>query len=378
MARRSEPQWRVWTRRGLMASAIGGGLASLALDAAANEADPPSDSLKARAARRGLFFGSGVSTPQIANDPEFAAAVVADCALVVPTVEMKWGFVERRKGELDFAAADAIAAFARDNGLALRGHTAVWHNNVPAWLPTVLANADGGAVFEGHIRDVLGHFGDSIASWDVVNEAIEPRDGLPSGLRNAIFTKTLGPDYIARAFRIAREALPHTPLYYNEFGVEYDDRFHTEKRAATLALLATLRKDGLVDGFGVQSHLHTGWGFDPSVYRRFLADVADLGLTILLSEFDVNDTRTSADEGVRDQAIADHAQRYLDVALDEKAVKGLIAWGLSDRYTWLNAPPFARADGRSSRGQPLDAGLARKPLWRAIARALDGAPKRGA
>jgi endo-1,4-beta-xylanase len=360
-----------------MTSAVGG-LASLALGAAANEAAPASDSLKDKAARRGLFFGCGVSTPQIANDPDFAAAVVADCALVVPTVEMKWGFVERRKGVLDFAAADAIVAFARANGLEIRGHTAVWYINVPQWLPTELGSTDGEDVFERHIRDILGHFGDSIASWDVVNEAIEPKDSLPSGLRNSIFTRTLGADYIARAFRIARETLPHTPLYYNEFGVEYDDRFHTEKRAATLALLAALRKDGLVDGFGVQSHLHTGWGFDPRVFRRFLADVADLGLSILLTEFDVNDARTPADEPSRDQAIADHAQRYLDVALDERAVKGLIAWGLSDRYTWLNSPPFARADGLSNRGQPLDASLARKPLWHAIAHALDNAPNRGA
>ncbi len=376
MEGRNEPQRRVWTRRGLMASAVGGGFASLALGAAANEAAPTSDSLKARAARRGLLFGCGVSTPQILNDTAFAAAVVADCALVVPTVEMKWGFVERRKGVLDFAAADAIVAFAHDNGLKIRGHTAIWYANIPLGLPSVLASTDGEEVFERHIRDVLDHFGDSIASWDVVNEAIEPRDGLPSGLRDSIFTKTLGPDYIARAFRIARQALPNTPLYYNDYGVEYD--FEGPKRAAVLTLLATLRKQGLVDGFGVQSHLKLGLRFDTAAFGRFLSDVADLGLSILLTEFDVNDARAPADEPSRDQAIADHAERYLDAALDEKAVKGLIAWGLSDRYTWLNSRPFARADGLPNRGQPLDAALARKPLWAAIARALDNAPNRSA
>lgn len=365
---------RLWTRRAAIASAGGGGLASLALGAVAKETNPSSDSLKARAARRGLFFGSGVSTPQIANDPDFAAAVVADCALIVPTVEMKWGVVERRKGVLDFAAADAIVAFARDNGLAVRGHTAVWHINVPPWLPTVLATEDGEQIFESHIRDVLGHFGGRPTSWDVVNEAIEPQDGVPLGLRNSIFTEALGAGYIARAFRAAREALPHTPLYYNDYGIEYD--FEGSKRAATLALLSDLRRQGLVDGFGVQSHLKLGLRFDANPFRRFLADVADLGLSILLTEFDVNDARAPADEPSRDLAVADHAERYLDVALDERAVKGLIAWGLSDRYTWLNSPPFARADGLANRGQPLDAALVRKPLWQAIARALDNAPMR--
>jgi endo-1,4-beta-xylanase len=365
-----------WTRRALMGSAAGGALATLAFGASAAAEDPSAASLKSIAAKRGLFFGCGVSAPEIGKDAAFAAAVVADCALIVPTVEMKWGFLERRKGVLDFSAADAIVAFARDNGLKMRGHTAIWYANIPPWLPVVLASPDGEETFERHIGDVLAHFGDAITSWDVVNEAIEPRDGLPGGLRNSVFYRTLGPDYIARAFRVARQALPHTPLFYNEFGIEYDDRYHTDKRAATLALLAALRKGGLVDGFGVQSHLHTGWGFDPKVFRRFLADVADLGLKILLTEFDVNDTRTPADEKARDQAVADHAQRYLETALDEKAVKGLIAWGLSDRYTWLNSPPFNRADNLSSRGQPLDGALARKPLWLTIARALDGAPTR--
>jgi endo-1,4-beta-xylanase len=74
--------------------------------------------------------------------------------------------------------------------------------------------------------------------------------------------------------------------------------------------------------------------------------------------------------------VADHARRYLETALDETAVKGLICWGLSDRYSWLNAPPFNRADGLASRGQPLDASLHRKPLWNTLAAVLDGAPRR--
>ena len=362
-----------WTRRGFIVSAIGAGLASFGTTAPATESISAPDSLKARAAKRGLFFGSGVTAPQI-RDAAFAAAVVADSALIVPGLEMKWGVIERRKGVLDFSAADSIVAFARDNGLKLRGVPAIWYANIPPWLSVVLKSDEGEDVFERHIRDVLGHFGDAPTSWDVVNEAIEPDDGMPGLLRKSLFYDALGPGYIARAYAIARAVLPTTPLYYNEYSIEYD--FQDPKRAATLALLAALRKQGLIDGLGVQSHLSVGFGFDPKPFRRFLADVADLGLSILLTEFDVDDTRAPADKSVRDQMIADHAQRYLDVALDEKAVKGLVAWGLSDRYTWYNAPKKARADGLANRGQPLDAALARKPLWHAIAQALDGAPIR--
>jgi endo-1,4-beta-xylanase len=353
------------------------GLSMFAAGPAAGAARP-AESLKSQAAERGLVFGCGVSLPDIQNDPVYRAAVLADCDEIVPTVEMKWGVLEKQRGICDFAAADALLEFARINSLKIRGHTLVWYRNLPAWAPAALTGVSGSAVYEQHIRAVLGHFGSQLASWDVVNEAIWTPDGLPYSLRRCVFQEAFGADYIPRAFSIARTVLPNMPLFYNEFGLEYDDQLHTLKRAATLGLLRELKSRGLVDGLGIQSHLHVGWGFNAAVFRQFLADVADLGLEILLTEFDVNDALAPADFVVRDQMIAEHAQRFLEVALDEPAVKGLLCWGLSDRYSWLNAPPFNRADGLPSRGQPLDAAMHPKALWYAIAKVLTAAPRRSA
>ncbi|HLH13134.1 MAG TPA: endo-1,4-beta-xylanase [Methylovirgula sp.] len=359
-----------FTRRSLLKTAA---LVPLASGAVGQEADA-SNSLKSKAARRGITFGCGVSAPQIAKDQAFRAAVMADCAEIVPWAEMKWGFLEREEGSLDFSSADALVQFAHANSLKIRGHTLVWYNNLPPWVPQALAGPDGRRFYETHIRTVLSHFGTKVVNWDVVNEAIEPNDKLPGSYRNSPFLKRFGPDYIPHAFEIARSVLPHTPLYYNDYGIEYN--FQGSKRDAVLELLSSLSKRGLVDGLGIQSHLKIGLWFDAKAFRSFLADVASLGLSILLTEFDVNDMRAPADIATRDREVADHAFRYLETTLDEKAVKGLVAWGLSDRYTWLDVPPFARRDGLPSRGQPLDAKLQRKPLWDAIARALDGAPVR--
>ena len=168
------------------------------------------------------------------------------------------GIVETRKGVLDFAAADAIVAFARDNGLEVRGHTAVWHINVPNGCRPLLATTDGEDVFESpHSRcsRPLRRYADELGRRQRGDRA-EGRDAY--GLRNSIFAKALGADYVARAFRVARAALPHAPLYYNDFGSS--TTFEGPKRAATLALLADLRRQGLIDGFGVQSHLKLGSG----------------------------------------------------------------------------------------------------------------------
>ena len=68
------------------------------------------------------------------------------------------------------------------------------------------------------------------------------------------------------------------------------------------------------------------------------------------------------------------------MALAEPAVKSLVLWGLSDRYTWLTpelGADFARADGRPARPSPFDANFNAKPAFFAILDALANAPERG-
>lgn len=48
--------------------------------------------------------------------------------------EMKFSSVHPKEELYTFEDADIIAAFAREHGMALRGHTLVWHNQTPEWL----------------------------------------------------------------------------------------------------------------------------------------------------------------------------------------------------------------------------------------------------
>ena len=54
-------------------------------------------------------------------------------------------------------------------------------------------------------------------AWDVVNEAI---DNAQPGLRSTVFSRGLGADYVAEAFRLARQADPEAELIYNDYGGE--------------------------------------------------------------------------------------------------------------------------------------------------------------
>lgn len=132
-----------------------------------------------------------------------------------------------------------------------------------------------------------------------------------------------------------------------------------------------------VHGFGLQTHLRPDKPFAERAYRKFLADLAALGLELQLTELDVQDRTLPAETAARDRAVADLCRRVLDVALNERAVRMVTSWGLSDRYTYQNEDPATRrSDGLRSRGLPYDEQLRPKPMWQALADAFAHAPDR--
>ena len=342
--------------------------------------------LRKLAAEKGLLYGTTVAAAQITGDPPFADLVRQEASLVVAENEMKWQVINRgAPGDDDFAPADTIATFAAANKLVLRGHNLLWYHRTPEWffdLPDKAAQRQ--AVVE-HIQQLAGRYRGRIHSWDVVNEPIEPKDGRPDGLRTAVFLETLGPEYLDLAYRTARDADPNARLVVNEYDVELDAPEQEARRIALLHLLEGMRRSGTpVDAVGIQAHLTAAGGppFSASLLRRFLADIASLGLTIQITELDVTDEKVPADVTVRDNLVADTYRRFLNAALDEPAVKMIVTWGLSDRHSWIVRRETYQAkwriDDAASRPLPFDADLEAKPAFDAIAGAFAHAPERKA
>ncbi|HYP35532.1 MAG TPA: endo-1,4-beta-xylanase [Stellaceae bacterium] len=342
--------------------------------------------LRKLAAEKGLLYGTTVAAAQITGDPPFADLVRQEASLVVAENEMKWQVINRgAPGDDDFAPADTIATFAAANKLVLRGHNLLWYHRTPEWffdLPDKAAQRQ--AVVE-HIQQLAGRYRGRIHSWDVVNEPIEPKDGRPDGLRTAVFLETLGPEYLDLAYRTARDADPNARLVVNEYDVELDAPEQEARRIALLHLLEGMRRSGTpVDAVGIQAHLTAAGGppFSASLLRRFLADIASLGLMIQITELDVTDEKVPADVTVRDNLVADTYRRFLNAALDEPAVKMVVTWGLSDRHSWIVRRETYQAkwriDDAASRPLPFDADLEAKPAFDAIAGAFAHAPERKA
>jgi len=315
--------------------------------------------LRARAAERGVVYGWGTSTFQL-RDADFAAVLAREAAIVVPEYEMKRGVIEPTRGNYDFTGADALLAFARGRGLQFRGHPLVWHKRNPDWLEDAVQGAKDDRLLVGYVEALVSRYRGQIHSWDVVNEAIAP--GEPGDLRRTVWLNRYGPSYIDLAFHAARAADPMALLVYNDWGCELGAPDNDRFRAATLNFLeAALARRVPIDALGLQGHLGLeGPQVDQKKLRDFLARVQAMGLRILITEHDVDDSGGSPDVAARDQAVADASRRFLDIALDNRATMAVLTWGLSDRY--LDRPDWRRL--------PLDANLRRKPMWRAISAAF--------
>lgn len=336
-------------------------------------------SLNERAKAKGLFYGAYTSHRSFRKDPALQTAFKRDCGLVVGEVFFR--FVQPEEGQFDWTATNVFFDFAQQNNMLLRGTPLVWHKLYPKWMLAKLGDStttrkDIESMLEKHISTVVRQYAGKTHSWDVVNEPIQigTRD---DGLRVNPWLRYMGVDYIDFAFRVAAEADPNSMLVLNEFGIEYSDRQQERKRRSLIKLLEQLKAKGTpIKALGMQAHLIGER--PPSALRslrQFLSEVAAMDLKILITELDVEDKRLPANRDFRDRLVASAYSDYLSIALDEKAVIGVITWGLSDRYTWLseNSP---RSDQQAVRPLPLDDQMRPKFAWNAISRAFDNAPIR--
>ena len=288
----------------------------------------PVGTLRDAGAGRGMLVGSCVSAAQLA-EADFAELAARQCSIVVAENDMKWRFTQPEENRYDFTRADVVAGFAAKNGLKLRGHNLCWHQSLPEWVEKTATKENAARLLRQHILVVAGRYAGKMHSWDVVNEAIEIKDGRRDGLRESLWMKLLGPEYLAIAFRAAAETDPAAKLTYNDYGLEGNGKYHEERRAAALALLRWMRENKVpVHALGLQSHLHEDSSGDFRALNRFLDEVSAIGLEVYVTELDVK--QEGSGESAEKRA-AEVYREYLENVVRHPAVKAVLTWGLTRR-----------------------------------------------
>lgn len=282
--------------------------------------------------------------------------------------QMKWANMQPTEGVFNWADADRLVAYAKANGMTVRGHTFVWHQGVPGWLfnhPVTGAPLTNSAEdqqilidrMENHITTVMQRYGDDIPIWDVVNEVIDEKR--PDGYRNSRWYQILGPDYIAKSFEIARAAWPSAKLYYNDYETEF-----AFKSGPVYDMLEDLIAKGVpVDGIGHQMHL-TMFSPTPEQVDESLDLFATLGIDQAVTELDVGvSTRDLALTSISDDLLTEQGHHFADLyeVFSEHAdqLESVTTWGIQDGQSWLRSWPMKREEA------PLffDAELQAKPAY---------------
>ena len=308
----------------------------------------------------GIFTVGVATSPEVLRDEKAAALIAANFNSLTCENQMKADFVMDRSAsvrskdntrvKLSFAQAGPVLSFAQEHGMKVRAHTLVWHSQTPRWffaenwsnMPNApLVDRDTMLLrMENYIRDEMEYvnakYPGVVYAWDVVNEAIDPGMGHPAGIRTEgnLWYEVIGEDYIEWAFTFARKyADPDQKLFYNDYNCT-----QLQKLVPLRNLLKTLHDKGILDGLGMQSHL----GVDsPSLseYQNALNQYANLGITIHVTELDIN----TADNSPLGQMRLAYRYRSLFSLLMQMKTKGghdignVTVWGLKDDQSWLNS-----------------------------------------
>ena len=116
-----------------------------------------------------VTLGTAVSALHL-GDPNYTRILGSEFAQLEPENEMKFARVHRERGQYDFRSADALVSLAETHGMAVRGHTLVWHRQIPQWVSDgKFRPAELSAILQDHIATVMEHYAGRVYAWDVVN-----------------------------------------------------------------------------------------------------------------------------------------------------------------------------------------------------------------
>jgi endo-1,4-beta-xylanase len=341
------------------------------------------DSLRALAARIGLRIGTAV-IPYDLDHPDYAAVAGGQFSVVTPGNEMKWQVVEPTQGQFDWSGADRLVSFAQAHGQLVRGHTLLWHNQLPTWLTTgvtngTISNAELETLLHQHITTEVSRYKGKIWQWDVANEFFT--DSNPSTINpNDFWVSHLGSGIIADAFRWAHEADPHALLCYNDYNIAGEDGSNAKSDAVYAWLKEMLAQGVPINCVGDQGHLDTQYGFSGTQLTQDLERYASLGLKVAITEADVRTFVNNATAQVPTDHLATFAQpdefsQLLKACLAVRACISFTVWGFGDADSWV--PGFFTGEGYAT---IYDVNLQPKPtftdLQQDLTLAAYGAPHR--
>ncbi len=296
------------------------------------------------------------------------------------------GYSEPNVPQLNYGNIDKLCNYAKENGIRVRYHGLLWHEQSSNWFFRTDFNSNGDYVTpeimdlrnEFYIKNVMNHvytsdYKDVVYAWDVLNEYSHMpecifRIGRDKGnevkcyyeiYKEKIFadpsnpersTMLTNPEYVKKAFKAAYEILEKynltdsVELVYND----YDTNIKEVRDTAIGVCTYINSKDELnpegkkyVTTIGMQGHDKVGKYKDYlDVEREYL--VSDHADTLrAIKEAGLNMQYTELDLGLNGQSVETQIKYWEDLigaiiteAQNGANVTGLTWWGMTDAASW--------------------------------------------
>ncbi|KAK0205946.1 glycoside hydrolase family 10 and carbohydrate-binding module family 1 protein [Desarmillaria ectypa] len=275
------------------------------------------------------FWGSCADqgTINIAGETasRFPTELMALSMKVTPENSMKWDATENTRGVFTFSGSDFLVNWAVSHNKMIRGHTLVWHSQLPSWVSAIKDAATLTSVIQNHIANVAGRYKGKLYGmhpfkpdhllWlihftqlEILNE-----DG---SLRSSVFSNVLGESFVTIAFKAARAADPTAKLYINDYNLDSNNA----KAKGMVALVKRINANGkLIDGIGTQMHLSAGGAGGA---QAALSELASAGTEVAITELDIAGASSSDYTTVANACLA------------QSACVSITSWGVSDANSW--------------------------------------------
>ncbi|MEO6761434.1 MAG: endo-1,4-beta-xylanase [Candidatus Saccharimonadales bacterium] len=328
--------------------------------------DPP---LKSLAAAHNIELGNFAILTKL-KDPEYSHILTSQFNLALIDNTPNWYFTDGglrpSPTTYDFKNMDTIVAYAQAHNMSIQAHHLLWGE--AKWLPDWLKNGKYNQaqlmnIIHDDIATTVGRYKGKIKEWTVVNEAFT-RGLHVNGLHDWWADNTGSQAYIDQAFIWAHQADPSAKLILNDFDNEH---FNPVSDAMYTYIKGAKARGVPINGIGMQMHIDGTHPPDVQEVIQNMERFGALGVSVYVTEFDVNMSAVPASDAARDEIEGQIYYNMMRACIESKVCHSFSELGITDSETWYN---YMGPSTQDARPLMFDANYKAKPAYYSFRAAL--------